>query len=101
MNSLYDYKNILDSVMLLVKLSNKGIAKRFALNAKKKTPKNKNNKKPPPPPKLYRKRVEIAFRISYEISEFFSKNILKVLCLSCKFPSRHHISHNCMPHRKK
>lgn len=35
MKSLYDYKNILDSVMLLVKLSNKGIAKRFALNAKK------------------------------------------------------------------
>lgn len=38
MKSLYDYKNILDSVMLLVKLSNKGITKRFALNTKKKQP---------------------------------------------------------------
>lgn len=46
MKSLYDYKNILDSVMLLVKLSNKGIAKRFALNAKKKNQKTKTTKNP-------------------------------------------------------
>lgn len=35
---VYDCKHVLDSVMLLVKLRSKGIAKTFAINAKKPQP---------------------------------------------------------------